>query len=163
MRQSGFTLLEIMVVVLIMGLIAGLVSVVVAPDQRGLLNVESQRLAQLLDLATAQARVSGTSMAWFADASGYGFEQLTPDRAWQAVTDNDALRTRQLPAGVSISGLLLENNPVTEDMRVEFPAYGQTSAFTVFLSNGLAHSEVSVSPVGIVNVVVLSGADNATR
>ena len=52
-----------MVVVVIMGMIVGLVSVLVEPDDRSLLNVEAQRLAQLLDLAAAEARVSSDSRA----------------------------------------------------------------------------------------------------
>lgn len=156
-RQYGFTLLEVMVVVLIMGLIVGLVSVILEPDERGLLNVESQRLAQLLELAAAEARVSGTSLAWVADSSGYRFEQMTPDRGWVDVENNDSLRARQLPAAITIGGLLLENSLATGMMRVEFPAYGQTTAFTVHLHNDPARSEVSVSPVGIVKVVVFAG------
>lgn len=144
-------------VVLIMGLMAGLISVLVQADQRGLLHVESQRLAQLLDLAAAEARVSGASVAWIATASTYYFEHMTADRGWQTVETNDFLRARVLPSGMTVSALQLENTPLNSPWRIEFPAYGQTSAFTVTLQNGSAYSEVSVSPVGIVNVVVFAG------
>lgn len=157
--QTGFTLLEIMVVVLIMGLIAGLVSVMVQPDDRGLLDVESRRLAQLLDLAAAEARVSGTSLAWVADASGYHFEQLTNAQGWQEITHNNFLRARGLPANMTVSALLLENNPLNAPWRVEFPAYGQTTAFTVTLTHGTAYSDISVSPVGMVTVDVFAGEE----
>lgn len=141
-----------MVVVLIAGLIVGLVSVIVEPDERGLLKVEAQRLAQLLDLAAAQARVSGNSLAWTASSDSYRFQQLTEDSGWIAVSSNDSLRPRQLPAGVTLSGLLIENSPATEPMRVEFPAYGQTTAFVVDLRYGAAHYQVTVSPIGFVQV-----------
>ncbi|MDP2285193.1 MAG: GspH/FimT family pseudopilin [Pseudohongiella sp.] len=157
--QAGFTLLEIMVVVLIMGLIAGLVSVIVQPDDRGLLDVESRRLAQLLDLASAEARVSGTSLAWIAEASGYRFEQLSSAQGWHEITHNNFLRARDLPANMTVSALLLENNPLNAPWRVEFPAYGQTTAFTVTLANGTAFSNISVSPVGMVTVDVFAGED----
>lgn len=156
-NELGFTLLELMVAVLIMGLIAGLVSVIVQTDERGPLNVESQRLAQLLDLAAAEARVSGSSLAWIAESSTYHFEQLTPNRGWQMTHNNDFLRARTLPAGMTLKGVLLENNLLAAPWRIEFPAYGQTSAFTVTLHNGSAFSEVSVSPVGMVKVAVFAG------
>lgn len=152
--QRGFTLLEVMVVVVIMGMIVGLVSVLVEPDDRSLLNVEAQRLAQLLDLAAAEARVSGVAIAWTADADAYQFQQLTEELGWIAIRNNDSLRSRQLPQGITISSLLIENSSTAEAMRVEFPAYGQTTAFTVELHNGSARNQVVVSPIGIVTVVL---------
>ncbi|MGH8694384.1 MAG: prepilin-type N-terminal cleavage/methylation domain-containing protein, partial [Burkholderiales bacterium] len=55
-RIRGFTLIELLVVLLIMGLFAGLVSTLTRPDDRALLRVEAERLAQLLDLAAMQSR-----------------------------------------------------------------------------------------------------------
>jgi general secretion pathway protein H len=146
-----------MVVVLIMGLSVGLVSVIVQPDERGLLDVEAQRLARLLELVAAEARVSGASFAWSAEPDTYRFLQLSAESGWLDVRDNDALRPRQLPAGMQISSLLVENTPVQDGMRVEFPAYGQTTAFTVSLAYGAATSLVVVSPIGVVSVLTRTG------
>ncbi len=154
--QRGFTLLEVMVVVVIMGMIVGMVSVMVEPDDRSLLNVEAQRLAQLLDLAAAEARVSGVAIAWTADAGTYQFQQRSEELGWIAIRNNDALRSRQLPQGITINSLLIENSLAAEAMRVEFPAYGQTTAFTVELHYGNARNQVVVSPIGIVTVVLLT-------
>ncbi len=145
-----------MVVVLIMGLFVGLVSVNLQPDERHLLDVETRRLARLLELVAAEARVSGASFAWSAEADAYRFLQLNAASGWLDVHDNDTLRPRRLSAGIRISSLLLENTPV-EQMRVEFPAYGQTSAFTVALVYGAAVSRIEVSPIGTVSVLVDDG------
>ena len=153
-RQHGFTLLELMVVVLIMGLFVGLVSVNLQPDERHQLEVETRRLARLLELVAAEARVSGISFAWSTEADAYHFLQLNPASGWLDVHDNDTLRPRRLPTGMRISSLLVENTPVEEPMRVEFPAYGQTSAFTVVLVYGAAISRVEVSPIGAVSVLL---------
>ena len=66
---SGFTLLELLVVLLIMGLFAGLVGALAQPDERALLRFEADRLAQLLDLAAEESRLTGKPIAWTADAA----------------------------------------------------------------------------------------------
>ena len=57
-RPPGFTLIELLVVLLIMGLLAGMVSAIVRPDDRGLVRLEAERLALLLDLAATQSRLT---------------------------------------------------------------------------------------------------------
>lgn len=161
--HRGFTLLELMVVVLIMGLIVGLVSVVVEPDERSLLKVEAQRLAQLLELAASEAQITGISLAWTAEADAYQFQQQTEATGWIAVTGNDSLRPRKLPPGIRLSGLVIENSPAPESLRIEFGAYGQTTAFVVELSSGTAHCQVSMSPIGIVQVVMLASPDSTAN
>ena len=74
-RSSGFTLLELLVVLVIMGLFAGLVSALVRPDERTLLRTEAERLAQLLELASTEASISGQAIACTADAGDYRFWQ----------------------------------------------------------------------------------------
>ena len=75
----GFTLIELMVVLLIIGLFAGLVSTITRPDDRALLRVEAERLAQLLDLAATKSRLTGISIAWTADGPGYRFLQYNEE------------------------------------------------------------------------------------
>ena len=70
---SGFTLIEVLVTLVIIGLFAGLISGIVRPDERALLRVEAERLAQLLDLAGTEARMSGRSLGWVTDGSSYRF------------------------------------------------------------------------------------------
>ena len=57
--QRGFTLIELLVVLLIMGIFVGLVSTITQPDDRALVRVEAERLAQLLDLAATKSRLTG--------------------------------------------------------------------------------------------------------
>ena len=71
-RSRGFTLIEMLVVMIIIGLFVGLVSTITRPDDREVLKLEADRLAQLLDFAITEARLTGKSIAWTADASGYG-------------------------------------------------------------------------------------------
>lgn len=153
-RIQGFTLIELLVVLLIMGLVVGLVSVIVRPDDRGLLRVEAERLAQLLDLAAMESRLSGNAIAWTADGPGYRFWRMTGDGAWSEVRDSDLLRARTLPQDMLISSLQVENMPAHGAMRLEFaPYYGPTLSFNIELSLGAARYVVAASPIGEVRVL----------
>lgn len=158
----GFTLIEVLVVLLIMGLCVGLVSAIVRPDDRSLLRLEAERLAQLLDLAAAESRLTGKSVAWTADGPGYRFWRMTGDAEgpasgtsaqWSEIRDIDVLRARPLPQGMMISGLQVENWPARGVMRLEFTPYGLTPAFKVEMSLGAERSAVVASPVGGLRVL----------
>ena len=153
-RDRGFTLIELLVVMMIMGLIVGLAAAIVRPDDRGLLRVEAERLAQLLDLAATESRLTGTPIAWTADGPGYVFWRTTAEGDWVEVRDSDLLRARALPQGMVISGLLVENAPARGPMRLQFaPYYGAALSFTIALSLGDARYAVAASPIGELRVV----------
>jgi general secretion pathway protein H len=105
----GFTLIEMLVVMLIIGLFTGLVATIVRPDDRAVLRLEAERLAQLLDLAASKARLTGTSVAWTAEASGYLFWQFADGTYWTEIRDDETLRARSLPRGITLTGLRVEN------------------------------------------------------
>ncbi|HVB49745.1 MAG TPA: GspH/FimT family pseudopilin [Burkholderiales bacterium] len=155
-RTRGFTLIEMLVVMLIMGLAVGLASVIVRPDSRAQLRVEAQRLAQLLDLAASESRLSGQTIAWTADGSGYRFWRMSADSEWTEVRDSDLLRARTLPRGMRISGLRIESMPARGAMRLVFGPYGPAPSFTIELSMGTARYAVAASPIG--EITVLPGA-----
>ena len=160
LRCNGFTLIEMLVVLLIMGLFVGLVSTIAQPDDRALLRVEAERLAQLLDLAATKSLLTGRSIAWTADGPGYRFWQFSEDTYWTEIRDDDTLRARALPQGMMISGLRVENMRAPEHMRLEFNAYGPTLSFSVEMSLGATHTTVAGSPIGDVRVLPGQGRTN---
>jgi len=68
---SGFTLLEVLVVVVILAVLVSLVTVRIAPDARQSLREEATRLAAVLGHAHDEALVTGAAFAWQPDANGY--------------------------------------------------------------------------------------------
>ena len=158
--SRGFTLIEMLVVLLIMGLFVGLVSIIARPDDRALLRVEAERLAQLLELAAAESRLTGKSIAWTADAPGYRFWRFREDAGWTQIRDSDSLRARSLPQGVTISGLRVENMRPQGAMRLEFTPYGPTFSFNVEMSLGAERYAVAASPIGEVRVLPGEGKTN---
>ena len=159
-RGHGFTLIELMVVLLIMGLFAGLVSTITRPDDRALLRVEAERLAQLLDLAATKSRLTGISIAWTADGPGYRFWQFNEDTYWSEILDDESMRPRTLPQGMVIAAMRLENTRTPQLMRLEFNPYGETPVFSVEMALGAERCTVAGSPVGDVRVLPEQGKAN---
>jgi type II secretion system protein H len=71
---SGYTLLELLVVIAILGIVAGGVSISVAPSEHRRMMHEVDRLAALFRVAHEQTRVSGRPISWIARIDGYQFE-----------------------------------------------------------------------------------------
>ena len=155
--NRGFTLVEMLVIMLIIGLVAGLIGVITRPDDRALLDVEAQRLAQLFELAATEAQLSGKSIAWTGEASGYRFLRLNTQDGWNEIRDNDALRARILPQGMVLAGIRVDNrlqpDAQSNSLRLEFTPYAPPFAFSVGLVQGKAHTTVTGSPLGEVQVL----------
>lgn len=150
---SGFTLIEMLIVMLIMGLMVGLVSTILRPDDRALLRIEAERLAQLLDLTATESRLSGQAIAWTSDGPGYRFWRRVGEAGWVEIRDNDLLRARRLPQNMTISGMSIEQAPTHGAMRMEFSPYGPSLSYVIEISMGAAHCTVAASPIGEVRVV----------
>lgn len=149
----GFTLIEMLVVLMIMGLFVGLVSTITRPDDRAVLRLETERLSQLLDFAATEARLTGKSIAWTADESGYRFWRADDSSDWSEIRDSELLRARTLPQGMAVSGFRVENMRTQGAMRLEFSPQGSSLAFTISMALGAEHYAITGSPVGELRVV----------
>ncbi len=145
---DGFTLLEMLVVVLIMGILVGTVGARLQPGHRDVLRVEAARLAQLFELAGQEARITGVAIVWTSNGLGYEFWRQDGDGAWVAIRADDVLRARQLPQAMVISQLRNEAGAPQAVLRLEFPASGAMSAFSLDLALDDEHYGVAASPVG---------------
>ena len=91
--QSGFTLLELLVVMVLAGILLTIVSVSVTPDPRQQLAREGRRVGQLLALAADEARIRQQPITWEADVNGYRFVSESGGER-QLLIGDDLLRER---------------------------------------------------------------------
>lgn len=76
-HQDGFTLLEMMVVLLIIGIATAMAGVsAFGTGGTRALRQDAQRLAHLFTAAQAEARTSGQAIAWVADGNGFHFARV---------------------------------------------------------------------------------------
>lgn len=102
-RRSGMTLVEILVVLAIVGVMAGVVTLGVGLGDRGLgVESEANRLADRLRLASDEVLTTRRPLELAFDAEGYGF--VRGDGQADRVVDALAERHR-LPEGVRMTGL----------------------------------------------------------
>lgn len=92
-RQAGFSLLEILVVLVVMSIAAGLITIRGTPGDSRYLQAEGQKLSQILRIAQQQALLKSQQIRFLAGDQGYSFEEFN-GLAWQAVTEEPMLRTR---------------------------------------------------------------------
>jgi len=99
--ETGFTLLEVLVVVLIIGIVLGIAVVSLPDDDAQRLRTEATRLDTLLDIASQEAIVGNHEIALQILPHGYRF--LVQDgQAWRPI-ETAPLRARGLPDDIRLT------------------------------------------------------------
>ncbi len=122
-RAPGFSLIELLVVVTVIGIITSMVllSLGVLGDDRQL-RVEARRISSLLELAQDEAVMQGREFGLEVMLSSYRFVEYDAFQSrWVELIGDDTFRLRQLPEDIEFD-LLLEDriillDPVPHQMR----------------------------------------------
>jgi general secretion pathway protein H len=150
-KSGGFTLLEMMVVLIIAGISFALLLPNLMKSDDDIVKEESMRLQGLLEYAADYAGSSGHWMALNAGKSSYRFLQRNEESGiWQAVATDDVLRERQLPEGMMISAV--NSQQKSDNTMVMLSPTGIQSPFQIALVLGQSKLVVTGNLIGKVEV-----------
>jgi general secretion pathway protein H len=138
-RQRGFTLLEMLVVLVIAGLLVSLASLSLSRNPRTDLNEEAQRLALLFESAGDEAQVRARPIAWMPLENGFRFDIHTED-GWRTLRD-DLLGPRNWEGGVTGVSINYPGSDRQGD-RVVFGTESIDAPVTVTLYSGVGSATI---------------------
>jgi len=151
-RPRGFTLVELLVVVVIMVVIVALAGVQLMRSPGEAVRDESERLALLLQAARDEAILQGRVFAFGAGRDSYRFLRLEQDGKLKITGGDELLRPRQLAPGVAIESLQVEGATDEGPQRqgVVFQPSGDLPAFRISIAGGGSRWTVVGAPDGTI-------------
>jgi general secretion pathway protein H len=134
-RQSGFTLLEILVVLVLLGIILSVAVLSTGGDDTRKLEQDIQRMTQLIRLAQEEAILNGKELAIRFYPDGYEFQEFQ-DKEWLPLQDSNLFVRRQFAEEVKLE-VRQDGVPVSlgeeEPVRVLLQSSGEMTPFEVYL------------------------------
>jgi general secretion pathway protein H len=145
--RGGFTLVEIMVVMVIIGVTLGLASLNAIPSPHQDLQAEAQRLTLLLQLARDEAIVRNRPVAFEATPERYRFLVRNETR-WDPITSDDLLRPRDFKNGPLTLLLDPASAGTMNPLRITFGREPVDKPFVMTLATGGSHVAIRADGVG---------------
>jgi general secretion pathway protein H len=146
-HARGFTLVEIMVVMVIIGITLGLASLNAIPSPHQDLQAEAQRLTLLLQLARDEAIVRNRPVTFEATPERYHFLVRNETR-WQPITGDDLLREREFKNGPLTLLLDPASAGTVNPLRITFGREPVDKPFVLVMSTGGSRVAIRADGVG---------------
>lgn len=142
-KSTGFTLLEIMVVLVIISVILSFTTLSLG-DGGQLRRIEktSQRLHAVIQLAQQEAIIKGMELGLVITAESYQFVQFT-GKTWERLTNDHIFKQHIFPVNTQLSltvegeviSIFKENKKKTISPHLIFFSSGEITPFTLILHN----------------------------
>jgi len=126
-RQNGFTLIEVMLVIVLVGLMASVVQFNSSSDKaEKTLELSSKRFAGIFDVASEYGLLNNIELGLMIGKNSYqflGFDGIN----WTDVSDNEMFSRFQLPEGVELV-LQLDDLPIEEPQLFDTKLFNELQA-----------------------------------
>jgi general secretion pathway protein H len=145
-QHRGFTLLELLVVLIIASILLGIVALNAMPGNSQLLQDDAQRIALLLQAARDEAIVRNRPVAFEIDEQRYRF-LIRQNDGWQVLTNDALLRERKFRR----APLVVSLTPPTSDrlpLRIVFGREPVDKPFALRLALGANSASILADGIG---------------
>jgi type II secretion system protein H len=151
---TGFTLAEVLVVLIVIGLASALAYARFDSDPRGELEREGRRLGAAIEHAALLAQWQNETLGVSAVGGSYHFWRrgVSNGDDWVALSGDDVLAPRALPAAFAAAVLTYATQPVAPDVVVPLRASGRNEPFVIELATPEWHLQLASDPINRVTV-----------
>jgi len=148
-RSRGFTLIELVIVVFIIGLLTAAVVLAIGGDRRDTqLDQEAERLNALFDYVREQAELQTRDYGFRVNEVGYSFVVFDViGNEWRPVDEDDALRQREFPKGIQPEVVVDGRRIVLDRKAKDIEDY--RPVINIFANGDLSSFEVSLRREGV--------------
>ncbi|PID41738.1 MAG: type II secretion system protein GspH [Proteobacteria bacterium] len=170
-KKKGFTLIEILVVLVLIGVIASVSVLGIGNDNQGreLVN-EVKRLHALMRLIADEAVLHNSEYGFFIDSDGYEFLAYNEENNLWSVTSEPPFAARSLPEWLTVSvrqdsdfpRLKTKDEEETKIPQIVFLSSGEMTPFRLFFDMQAGESEkFGIESDGFTGIkLILPGADD---
>ncbi len=154
-RTRGFTLVELLVVLLVIGLAAGLVYARLESDPRRVLDNEARRLGAAMEHAAALAQWRNQVLGISAGDAGYRFwrrESSVEGDRWVPLADDDVLLPRALGSEMAAHIASYAGQPVADDAIVPLTPSGRNEPYAIEIDSAQWRALLLADPLNRVAV-----------
>lgn len=154
-RSAGFTLAEILVVLIVLGLAAGMAYARFDSDPRQTIEREGRRLGAAIEHAALLAQWRNQTLGVSAGGAGYRFwyrDHSADGDRWAPLTDDEVLATRSLPDGVNAAAIQYAGQNVASDSILPLAASGRNEPYTMEITSQEWHALLDADPLNRVSL-----------
>ncbi len=142
-------------VLVILALAAGLASVAWDGDERGGAERQARLFAGALEHAAARAAVRAETLGVSTNGTGWRFWHREPGRsAWAPISDDDVLRPKSLPQGLTLAAQSYAGAPIAADTMVLLRATGRNEPFEFALTGRHTRVVLAADPLNRIALTV---------
>lgn len=151
--RRGFTLLEILVVIAILGIGGSIAVATLDRDERGTLDREARRFAGALEYAARRAQLRHETLGVSAADGQLRFWLRATDGRWRTVSEDEPLAPRALPSSLTAAPLAYAGRPLPAQAIVPLRPSGRNEPYAFVLATPTLQAIISADPLNRVMIV----------